>query len=28
LEELRKIIRDENKMRDAFEQEWNKLSKR
>lgn len=25
LEELRKIIRDENKMRDAFEQEWNKL---
>ena len=25
LEELRKIIRDENKMRNAFEQEWNKL---
>lgn len=28
LEELRKIIRDENKIRDAFEKEWNKLSKR
>ena len=25
LEELRKILKDENKMRDAFEQEWNKL---
>ena len=28
LEELRKIIRDENKIRNAFEKEWNKLSKR